>query len=259
MKSTKGTCVLELSIQLKSALICLSVIAWLALATPARASLVQNGSFETTSLSSPGGYFCQAGASCVSNVFDWTSTCNAGGCGNGSTVLSLLFPNTNGSAFNCCGLDGTVANSPDGGNFVGADGDPQYSAPFSQTINGLILGHTYQLSFFQAAAQQGGTSGATTERWQVTLGSDTQLSSLMTNPSGGFQPWTQQKMTFTAKSVNEVLMFLAIGTPAGLPPVSLLDGVALTESPEPSVMFLTLSVVPLLAFSAIRTRRKKRA
>src|ERR1700683_3813281 len=106
-----------------------------------------------TTLSSPGGDFCQAGPTCASNVTDWTSVCNAGGCGNGSTVLSLIFPSTNGTAFNGgIGLDGTIANSPDGGNMVAADGDPLFSAAFSQTITGLTVGGSYSLSFYQAAA-----------------------------------------------------------------------------------------------------------
>jgi len=175
-------------------------------------------------------------------------------------VLSLLFPNTNGSAFNCnCGLDGTVANPPDGDNFVGADGDPTYSAPFSQTISGLTVGGTYALSFDQAAAQQGGTFGATTEQWQASLGSQTNDSTLMNNPSGGFTPWNHQTLSFTATSSSEVLTFLALGTPAGGPPVALLSDVSLVATPEPSSVFLTLSTVALLALFAIRRQRKKSA
>jgi hypothetical protein len=242
------------------AVVAFSIIFMLALALPARADLITNGNFETTSLSSPGGYFCQAGSTCVSNVADWTSVCDASSCGTGATVLSLLFASTNGSAFNGgIGLTGTIADSPDGGNYVGADGDPQFSAPFSQTINGLDIGSVYTLTFDQAAAQQAGTSGDTTERWQVTLGGDTQLSTLMTNPSGGFQPWNQQSMTFTATSTSEVLTFLALGTPGGEPPVSLLDGVSLVGTPEPSSLFMGFMSAGLLGVCAVRRQRKKRA
>jgi hypothetical protein len=197
-------------------------------------------------------------------VTHWTSECNntfgPGSCGSGGAVLSLLFPGTNGVAFNNFnGLDGTIADSPDGDNFVAGDGDPSYSAAFWQTITGLSVGGTYQLTFEQAAAQQGGTFGAATEEWQVSLGSQTQDSTLMFNPSGGFRPWNQQTMTFTATSTSEVLTFLALGRPSGLPPVSLLSDVSLVATPEPSAVFLTLSTIALLGLAAIRSQRKKRA
>ena len=244
----------------RPALIAFSIMCLLGFGTYTKATnLVQNGSFETTSLSSPGGYFCQAGATCTSNVTDWSSVCNAGGCGNGSTVLSLLFDGTNGSAFNGgIGLWGSIASSPDGGNYVGADGDPTYRAAISQTINGLTAGDFYVLTFFQGAAQQAGTSGDTTERWQVSLGDDTQLSDLMTNPSHGVQPWESQTMTFQASSSSELLTFLAVGTPGGEPPVVLLDGVSMASAsaPEPGAIYLTVGCLGLLGLYSIRKKRK---
>ncbi len=132
----------RLSIAVVLALICL-----LPAAVPADANLVQNGSFETTDLSSPGGYFCQNGLTCVSNVADWSSDCNVilfvfGGCGTNQTELSVLFPDTDGEAFNGgAGLWGPIPDSPDGGNFVAGDGEAGYSAPFFQTINGLVPGY----------------------------------------------------------------------------------------------------------------------
>ena len=245
-----------------SAIVVFAIICLFGFSKPGKASnLVQNGSFESTTLSSPGGYFCQAGSTCTSNVTDWASSCNFSSCGNGNTVLSLLFAGTNGSAFNGgIGLWGPIADSPDGGNFVADDGDSTYGAAISQTINGLVTGDTYSLSFYQAAAQQSGSNGPTTERWQVSLGSDTQLSTLMTNPSHGFQSWNQQTMTFTATSTSEVLTFLAVGTPSGVPPVSLLDGVSLisTSVPEPGAIYVTALGLGLLGLCAIRTQRKRR-
>jgi hypothetical protein len=244
----------------QSAMIVCGVICLLGLVTPAKAgNLVMNGSFESTTLDNPGGYFCQAGPTCVSNVTDWNSVCNAGGCGNGSTVLSLLFAGTNGGAFNGdIGLWGPIADSPDGGNFVGADGDPQYSAAFSQEINGLDVGQSYILTFDQAAAQQNGTSGATTEKWQVSLGSETQDSAVMDNPSHGFQAWNQQTMTFTATATSELLTFLAVGTPGGEPPVSLLDGVSMVSSAAPEPANLVLAVAGLVGLAVLRARRRAR-
>jgi len=244
------------------AIVALLVICLFGFSRPGKATnLVQNGSFESTTLSSPGGYFCQSGATCTSNVADWASVCNVSSCGTGYTVLSLLFAGTNGSAFNGgIGLWGPIADSPDGGNFVADDGDATYGASLSQTVNGLVVGNTYSLSFYQAAAQQSGSNGPTTERWQVSLGSDTQLSTLMNNPSHGFQSWNQQTMTFTATSTSELLTFMAVGTPSGVPPVSLLDGVSLisTSVPEPGPVYVTALGLGLLGLCAIRMHRKRR-
>ena len=153
---------------------------------------ITNGDFETlvggNSLGVSGGYFCKAGATCVSNVASWSSICHAGAnCGSGGTVASILFANTNGSAFNgsiglwVAGQSGVgstgVPNSPVGGNFVAFDGDPTYNASISQVVNGLTPGGRYTLTFYQAAAQQNGTTGATTEQWQVTFAGQTQQAS----------------------------------------------------------------------------------
>jgi hypothetical protein len=154
----------------------------------------------------------------------------------------------------------TPGNSPDGGNFIAEDGDSNFSGPISQTMNGLVVGQNYKVSFYQAAAQLLGYTGPTTEQWQITLDGDTQLSALMTNPSQSSQPWTQQTLTFTANSVSEVLSFLAVGTPAGDPPDALLDGVSFTSTaaPEPAALMLT-GVGLILTFFVVRRQRRKRA
>ncbi|HEY3742360.1 MAG TPA: hypothetical protein VGL53_21065 [Bryobacteraceae bacterium] len=220
--------------------------------------LIQNGSFETTTLASPGGYFCPTGSACTtSNVADWTSTCNNSQCGNGTTPEALLFPGTNGSAWNGgIGLWGTIADSPDGGNYVAVDGDPNYTSTISTSITGLTPNAVYVLSFYQGAAQQKGDNGTTTEQWQVSFSGQTQLSTLMNDASHGVIPWNQQTMTFTAGAANETLSFFAVGTPSGLPPVVLLDGVSLFQAaPEPQSFVLVgigLVVIPLLIRRRLR-------
>ena len=42
--------------------------------------------------------------------------------------------------------------SPDGGNFVAIDGDPNFAVPLTQTVTGLTPGERYSISFYQAAA-----------------------------------------------------------------------------------------------------------
>ena len=66
-----------------------------------------------------------------------------------------------------------------------------------------------------------------------------------------FQDWRKVTMTFTADAVNPVLSFLSVGTPDGLPPFALLDGVSLEAVPEPSAALLGA----LGALALLRRRR----
>lgn len=65
--------------------------------------------------------------------------------------------------------DNAMTNSPVGGNFLAADGS-YLNRPVEQTITGLTPGTTYYLSFYWAAAQQGGLAGDTKEAWVVCIG-----------------------------------------------------------------------------------------
>ena len=217
-----------------------ALAAALLLAAPARsAPIVTNGSFEATTLTDKG-YF-------QGKVTGWTG-------GGGLTFLD--FPGTADDASKYLTVYGPFPQtSPDGGNFVEADGDPSYSGTLSQTLTGLTPEQRYDVTFYQAAGQQLGFKGATTERWQVGFGGASQLSSLFSLPQGGVGPWQQQTLTFQASGVSQVLSFLAVGTPNGAPPISFLDGVSVTPTvPEP----LTLSVlgVGLLGTFALRRRAK---
>lgn len=233
------------------------------LTVPAQAgaiNYVQNGSFQTLTAGNSltvgsGGYFCQAGTTCTSNVANWASVCRNNSCGTGSTPDSLL-SNASGSAFN--GNIGLYSSalSPDGGNYVAFDGDSNYNASISQTITGLTAGTSYTLRFYQAAAQQNGTTGATTEQWQINFGSHQYTSTLMNNPSQGFTPWTLQTITILADAATVSLSFLSVGTPAGQPPVVLLDGISLTSTPEPQTFLLV--GVGMVAIPLIAQRRRRR-
>src|SRR5664279_938326 len=59
---------------------------------------------------------------------------------------------------------------PAGTNFFQADGNPDFENTIFQTISGLTAGTPYTLEFQQAAGQQTGFSGPTTEQWKVFLG-----------------------------------------------------------------------------------------
>lgn len=208
-------------------------------AAHASPNLVTNGSFESTSLSGKGSF--------SGNVSGWSG-------GGGLTFLD--FPGTadDGSYLSVYGP--FAATSPDGGNFVEADGDPAYNDVITQSISGLTAGQSYSLTFYQAAGQQAGFTGPTTEQWSVGFGGQTQLSSLFSLPQGGVGPWQEQTMTFVADGATDVLSFLATGTPNGAPPISFLDGVSLTEVAVPEPASFGLLGLGLAAFFALRGRRR---
>jgi hypothetical protein len=220
------------------------------------ANLVTNGGFETLS-SGPG----QLGFN--TNATGWTTTGynfvfapgtadTTGGTGQFGN-LQLWGPG-NGSA------NGLPATSPAGGNYLAADGAFEVG-PLSQTINGLVAGDKYVVSFYWAGAQQSGFTSPTTEQWSVSLGSETQSTAVVNNASEGFTGWMHQSLTFTADGTSDILTFLAVGTPNGVPPFSLLDGVTLNAvaAPEPaSVALLGFGLVGLGGIVR-RSRAKRRA
>ena len=158
---------------------------------------------------------------------------------------------------------GPFANpaAPYTGNFIQMDGDSRYGKALSQQINGLTVGHQYTVTFQQAAGQQSGFNGPTTEKWTVSFGSDTQDSSMYSLASHGIGAWESQSMTFTASSISEVLSFLAVGTPDGVPPTVFLADVNLADTtpspvPEPSSVATLLIGVAGVAGSYLRRRFK---
>jgi hypothetical protein len=227
-------------------------------------NLVLNGNFSSTSVagSYQFGTGYESGGSPVDTVTDWTtsgynfifapatgttsgtSADNAGATGSAG-ALKLWGPGD--------GSSNGLTNSPNGGNFIGADGAYEV-APISQTIVGLIPGQTAVLTFYWAGAQQSGFTGATTDQWEVSLGSQTLYTPVVDLASEGFSGWMTETMVFTPTASSETLSFTAIGTPSGVPPFALLDGVSLTV-PEPASWVLMVSSLTLLICYA-RWRRK---
>lgn len=227
---------------LRRSTVVVAALAMAAVITPAHATeLVQNGGFE--SLTNPGLGSAGIGTTGSQNVTGWTSTGydfvftpgTADTTGASGSGLKLWGPNNGGSANN------HLAASPDGGNFVAMDGAYEVG-PLSQTLNGLTPGQKYTVSFYWAGAQQSGYNGATTEQFKVSFGSQTQSTAVLDNENHGFTGWQQENFTFTADGTSDVLSFLAVGTPNGEPPFSLLDGVSVVAStPEPSSLALLLT------------------
>jgi hypothetical protein len=187
---------------------------------------------------------------------------------------------------------------PTGTNFYQADGNPQYESTIQETIVGLVAGETYDLQFQQAAGQQAGFSGDTTEQWKVflgvggigtncgpnpcvvtgTSGNIEDDSNLMSTPSQEITDWNNVTMTFTptaddlldattdpstgVTTGNAVLTFLAWGDGGSTknePPTVFLEGVNTTPIPAPEPATLSLLGASILGIAGIvRRRRGKR-
>jgi hypothetical protein len=205
-----------------------------------RANLVTNGGFDLYTGSAPKNYFTYVLPT------DWSGggfdTIDAPGTADDVSAPGLpVYP-------------GFPATSPQGGNFVQADSTPGFSSPITQTISGLAVGQSYNLSFYQAAGQELNDYYATTDQWEVSLGSQTQYSALMSIPQAGVWPWEAQTLPFTANSTSELLSFIAIGA-GGYPPQIFLDGVDMEANvPEPSALLLLAGVGTVIAVGRLGRR-----
>lgn len=236
-----------------------STMTLIALALPASGSTsFVNGSFSQVG-SASASFSIDLAADAPNNVLTgWTAA-----TGGQTSLDCLVFNATN---TNVCGTNADGGGqsfwinpgpSPNGGNYVAIDGDQNFSVPLSQTITGLVVGQEYAVSFYQAAAQQTNFNGATTERWQVELGSQSQLSTLMNDANHSDVGWMSQTLTFTATAASEALTFIAVGTPNGEPPFVLLDGVGFNAVPEPATF--ALLGVGLVGIGIAGRRLKKRS
>jgi len=208
----------------------------------AKADLITNGNFTTTTGYGQIGWNGNTLNGWTTNGYNFLFP-SSGGTVNGSAGSLSLWSGANG-----------LGPSPAGGNYIAADGAFEVGA-ISQTINGLTAGTNYTVGFYWAGAQQSGFDGTTTEQWLVSLGAQTLSTNIVTDASHGFTGWQQTFLTFTATGSSETLSFLASGTPNGEPPFSLLDGVTMTQVPEPASM--TLLGAGLAGLGFFRRRKQK--
>jgi len=219
--------------------------------------VITNGNFETVTTASSTEFGTRYGGQVVTG---WTTggynflfkpgTADTTGAVNEYSGQLKLWGPGDGSA------NGLPAASPDGGNFIGADG-AYGQAAIKQTITGLDMNSVASITFYWAGAQQYNYDGATTEAWQVTLGNETHSTPVVSNVTHGFTGWQTTTLSFVVTSTTEVLSFLALGTPNGVPPFSLLDGVSISEIPEPAS--LTLVGLGLVLTGFVRRRRNSAA
>jgi PEP-CTERM motif len=235
------------------------------------ANLVQNGGFETNTLPSPLTPPNASGAEIDPNwhyandLPGWSSapgdTYNIlffGNVANASTIdadtrFTSSEPQHLNSNFN--------ALSPNGGAFMGLDGDAAANGALEQTVSGLAIGQTYELTFEWAGTELSNRTGYNSIMLTGSLGGDPFMTSTYFNTASGSAPgsfsgWMTESFKFTANSTSELLSFLAVGTPSGnVPPFALLDGVSLTAVPEPSTWAMMFVGFAGLGYAAFRRRR----
>ena len=172
------------------------------------------------------------------------------------------------------GVANGFQNSPTGGNFIAGDADTKIAFRLSQLVP-LTAGQRYRLQFDWAAGQAYTFNGATTERLEVRvydgqsflrgLGSGAKnpqtlalnyFTNTVQTPSHGFNGWFHEDVTFTANG-NNVLEFFSQGTPSGLPPFTMLDGVSITAAvPEPASWAMLIAGFGIVG-GVLRRRRSQ--
>jgi hypothetical protein len=259
----------------QSALVGVSAIALSSVGVSVQAfDLVQNGGFVPSNLSAPSAYvgggqvtidnwnISKSYTFLISDGTTFATNINAANYGP-DPVWGTPITAPGGGPVTLYGSAGQTVNSPTGsGWYLATDGAYGANAIISQTISGLTVGEQYLLSFYQASAQQTGFNGDSTDYFDVSLGSSTQQSSVMSHPSqAAVTPWQQQTMSFTATSATQLLSFVAQGAPNGQPPFALLSSVSLspaTPVPEPVTILGSLAALGFASrFNTLKNKDKK--
>ena len=237
----------------------LSTLAIAAMATAAHADIITNGNFTTSSTVSSQ---LSEGSYTGVTLSGWTS---ANGAYNFVFVPNSSAANSQYGNANVT-LKGAPTSDPSGGNFVALDSDYD-SGSLSQTLTGLSVGTTYQVTFDVASAQQTGyptndPNGPETftQTLQVSLsgvnGTESDTITGLTYTQPGVNGWTAETVDFTSTSATETLSFLAGGAPTSLPSFVLLDNVSASPVPEPGSLAL-LSTGLLGLGGLVRSRFKR--
>jgi hypothetical protein len=200
------------------------------------------------------------------NPLSGTSADTTGAFGVASSTIPVILWGPNSGSVNGLTL------SPNGGAFVGSDpafenasipGD-LIGGSIQQTINGLTIGKTYEVTFDWALAQQAKFIGDTNGGWRVSMGGTLIGATLPAEQiaSKGFSGWFTAGYDFVATGTSEVLSFNAFcsltdpGCLTVVPPFALLDSVAINV-PEPSTWAMMLAGFAGLGYAGFRAHRRK--
>ncbi len=238
-------------------------------------NLVTNGGFENVTGGPGRSHEFGASYKYGQTVDNWTSSSTTAfnlifypGQANGPDADTRFDPSHPGGETGQYLWNSTL--SPNGGKFVALDGatgrndlNPipgNGSGPLEQTINNLMVGGTYTVSFYYAGAQYRDRMGNTMDKLYTTFGGVQMDTGAFATPSMGFTGWKRKSYVFTANATSELLSFLSVGTPGGLPPVILLDGVSVTPGnsigvPEPAMLgLLGLGLAGVAGMARLRRR-----
>lgn len=222
----------------------------------ANANIIQNGDFSQTTLSA-GSSTSMIGPDTANGQAITNWTLNDG--------FAIWFPDYNKASTDSAKSNGVemlwgpVEPTTGFTSFIGLDGDQTagVQASISQVLNGLTAGATYELTFTWAAGQVQSRDGATESSFLVSLGNESQSTGKVQNPNHGFTGWFTETMQFVADSASETLTFLAVGTPSGLPPMSVLANVSMTKVSAPASTLALLGGGVLLLGIGLTTRRRR--
>jgi len=150
--------------------------------------------------------------------------------------------------------------SPNGGTFVIVETSTAAVEGFSQVITGLTPGASYQVTFYQSQVALTTTSAPSVAiftdaaQWNVTFSGSSQLSPLETFTGLGTQAWTPVTLSgFVATTDSETLDFTSV-LPSGSTQAYLgIDGIAISQVPEPSSALLL--GISTLCLALRRSRR----
>lgn len=140
--------------------------------------------------------------------------------------------------------------SPDGGTWVGLMGGGDLPEAFATGLSGLVVGHSYRVSWYVANfgyTGGGGFTGSNAIQVRFNNGFVGTGAALATGPS-----WVEQSAVFVTGFPANELSFLL--TNNGRSYLSI-DGIRVTEVPEPGSGPLLAAGVALLAASTLRRRR----
>ena len=152
-----------------------AAILCLAATGPARAALIQNGDFSSSTATTTYNGATVGTETTNSNLAGWQFTgCTASNCGfsflaTGNFATNGWYDAQDGHESFAGTQPGAI---PGSGNAFLSDGNYGTQAIY-QAVSGLKIGDTYTLAFTQASFEQSGYTGGFTSNWAVGLGNGT--------------------------------------------------------------------------------------